>query len=526
MLYTFLFIILRTGSKGNILKKPNDKGVSMLIIILLILLMDSIILAIIKKDVNSLLILGLCGSLIIMLSGIIIYTAKIGGLSDAQYIFLFLSIRIQTKIQYMIITLDKLGYLIAIGRYLFPLFLLLVSIKYSTIPFLHRHARWMWILVVPPAVSLVLYYPQIFYIVVCNRFALQRFLMTAMLVWIILYLTISIGLLIKEYMNIPIVFFRRHFQCIMFWYISLAFLYGIHCLQDPIQVYQLYGSKYLWVSGISYANPSLPFYGWILITAVTLLLSVLGLWNLISYTHINYKTSQEEVVLQRKFNQSSAGASVFVHSIKNQLLSSGVVHKKINKLLDQDSLDTETLKEYLSMLNQLNENMLSHMNRLYSSIKTSSIKLKPIPVDEIVKTALTHFAEKYPDYEIDLKLDDRSTILGDKDNLSEALYNLLINAQEAVLDEDMKKEGKVELSTYKWRIYTILEVSDNGNGIPKSEQKKILDPFFTTKNTNYNWGMGLHYAQRIAKSHFGVLRFESVPGEGTKFFIMLPRYKS
>jgi signal transduction histidine kinase len=498
----------------------------MLIIILILLLIDSVILAIMKKDVNSLLIFGLCGSLIVMLSGIIIYTAKIGGLSDAQTVFLFLSVRIQDYIQYMIITLDRLGYMIAVGRYLFPLFLLLISLKYSTVKFFKDHSDWIFILFIAPAASLILYYPKLFFIIVFNRFLLQQTLMSLMLVWILLYLVVSILLLIREYTSIPIPYFRRQFRCIFFLYVNLALLYGINCLQDPVQVYQLYGAEYLWVGGISYTNPSMPMFGWSLLTIITLLSSVLGFWNLISYTQINFKANQEDTVMQRKFDVSSSGASIFVHSIKNQLLSAGVVHKRIDKLFEQDTVDLKALKENTDLLNQLNENMLVHMNQLYASTKMHSLMLKPVLTDHIIKLALEHFKEKYPENTITLHLEYNPYILADQASISEALYNLLVNAQEAVINANKQADGKVELRTYEWRIYTVFEVIDNGKGISKNEQKKILDPFYTTKNTNFNWGMGLHYAQRIVKSHFGALRFESTPGIGTKFYIMLPSYSN
>ena len=47
---------------------------------------------------------------------------------------------------------------------------------------------------------------------------------------------------------------------------------------------------------------------------------------------------------------------------------------------------------------------------------------------------------------------------------------------------------------------------------------------FTSKNTNYDWGMGLYYDRRIVKSHFDRLRLASRPGEGASFLIMLPLY--
>lgn len=486
--------------------------------------MISITLVIFKRDKNSILLLALCGNLILMFSGIIIYTAKIGGLSDSQEIFLFLSPKIKNSIQYMVITLDKLGYLIAVGRYLFPTFLLLISINYSMNLFAKGRTKWIWATLIFPIVSLVIYYPKVFYAIMKGRFQLQRVLMTVVLIWIFVYVALSIGLLIKEYRNITMAYFSHKFRYIILSHISLALLYGIYSIQDPIQIYQLYGAEYLWVSGMSYANPSLSFLGWCVLSIATITFVVLGFYNLFNYTKINFNADQEDIKLQRKFDTISKGASVFVHSIKNQLLSARVINKKINKVFSQENPDLEELKKYTDMFNQMNENMLEHIEELYRSIKFHSILLSPIPLEVILKMSIDKFNQKYPDYHVKLSLACNEYVLADKVHLSEAVYNLIINAQEAVIAAGREGDSRIEMSIVKERLYTVIKISDNGIGISKNVRKKIFDPFFTSKNTNYNWGMGLYYVRKIIKNHFGILRLESIPGEGTIFYVLLPRY--
>lgn len=497
----------------------------MLIVILLFLVIASVALVVLKRDENSLLVLGLYASFILMLTGIIIYTAKIGGLNRQQEIFLFLFPSIKTWVQYQIITLDSLGYMIAVGRYLFPVFFLISALNYSNSPFVIRHRSFAFATLIIPAVSLVIYYPEIFFTVVRNRFELQSFIMQATLVWIMVYLFLALALLVWEYTHITMVYFRRQFRYIVFANISLAVLYGLYCFQDPLQVYQLYSSEYLWVSGLSYANPSMPIWGWYLLSFTTIIVSILGFWSLYHYTRINFQASQEDVLLKRKFDAASKGASVFVHSIKNQLLASRVVNKKINQLLAEETPDMEQLKKYTETLNQMNESMLERMEELYNSFKSKSITLVPVQLNDVLDMAVTRFHQKFPEESIPISRPESIMVLADKRHLSEAVYNLLVNAQESVLAANREDAGgRVEIFSSQERMYTVIEVRDNGTGISQSIQKKISDPFFTSKNTNYNWGMGLYYVRQIVKSHFGTLRFESTPGTGTSFYIMLPRY--
>ncbi|OLN30794.1 sensor histidine kinase [Desulfosporosinus metallidurans] len=497
----------------------------MLCIILLVLAVLAIMLVIVKHDENSLLLFGLHGSLIAMFSGIIIYTAKIGGLSDAQEVFLFMSPVIKIWLQYLNITLDKLGYLIALGRYLFPTFLLFIAMNYSMIHFVRRYRRILnYLCVIPTALFLILYYPPVFYVVARNRFYFQNVLMESALIWIVLYISLSIFLLVYEYIGITMVYCSRQFRYIIISHISIALLFGLYCFQDPIQVYQLYNVYYDWPQYLSYANPSLTLFEWILLTVATIVFVTLGFWKLISYTQMNYQDGHEDISLQKKYDTASRGISVFVHSVKNQLLSARVVCKKINLLFEEDNPDLKSLKRYTDMMGQMNEDMLSRMEELYRSIKASYIKLTSITVDKIVDMAMKQFNQKYPETSVSVNIEVNATVLADVDQLSEAVCNLLLNAQDAIMAAGRESTGQVELIVHNERLYTVMEIKDNGTGIPKKLRKKIFEPFYTSKNTNYNWGMGLYYVEQIVKSHLGVLRLESIQNEGTSFFIMLPRY--
>ena len=68
-----------------------------------------------------------------------------------------------------------------------------------------------------------------------------------------------------------------------------------------------------------------------------------------------------------------------------------------------------------------------------------------------------------------------------------------------------------------------LRVKDNGDGIPVELQRKIFQPFFTTKPTGEGTGLGLSLSYDIVtKGHGGTLSVETIPGEQTTFIIRLP----
>ena len=58
----------------------------------------------------------------------------------------------------------------------------------------------------------------------------------------------------------------------------------------------------------------------------------------------------------------------------------------------------------------------------------------------------------------------------------------------------------------------------------RDQHKKIFEPFYSSKNSNTSWGMGLYHVRTIVRAHVGSLRVESKPGRGTSFFVLLPKY--
>ena len=104
------------------------------------------------------------------------------------------------------------------------------------------------------------------------------------------------------------------------------------------------------------------------------------------------------------------------------------------------------------------------------------------------------------------------------------LINLVRNAADA-----MDGPGKVTLRTRAARTVlggretdaVILEVSDTGKGIPPEIEKRLFDPFFSTKETGT--GLGLPIALRMVEKHGGKLEYQTQPGHGTTFSVVLPR---
>jgi PAS domain S-box-containing protein len=105
--------------------------------------------------------------------------------------------------------------------------------------------------------------------------------------------------------------------------------------------------------------------------------------------------------------------------------------------------------------------------------------------------------------------------------LGQVFLNLIVNATQA-LPEDGAERNEIRVSTRRDGERVVIEVSDNGAGIPAEIIGRIFDPFFTTKAVGVGTGLGLAICQRIVTDMRGELTVESEVGRGTTFRVALP----
>ena len=112
--------------------------------------------------------------------------------------------------------------------------------------------------------------------------------------------------------------------------------------------------------------------------------------------------------------------------------------------------------------------------------------------------------------------DDLPQIKAYGSELNQVWTNLIVNAVEAMQDG-----GTLKIRTRKEPTDIMVEIRDNGSGIPESAKTHIFEPFFTTKPVGEGTGLGLDTVARIVRRHRGNVRFDSKPGD-TCFQVRLP----
>lgn len=177
--------------------------------------------------------------------------------------------------------------------------------------------------------------------------------------------------------------------------------------------------------------------------------------------------------------------------------------------------------EMASLLNEI-ESSTSRISDLVGAIKQYTfMDQAPVQNVDVVKslettlTILNHKLKRgvtvHRDYQpIPLLVDSFGS------ELNQVWTNLIDNAIDA-----MNGKGELRVRTYREDDCVVVEIGDNGAGIPPDVVPHIFEPFFTTKGVGEGTGLGLDTVQRIVKKHRGNIQVRSKPGD-TRFQVWLP----
>jgi len=136
-------------------------------------------------------------------------------------------------------------------------------------------------------------------------------------------------------------------------------------------------------------------------------------------------------------------------------------------------------------------------------------------VDEAVH--LLQLTHKHDGIRFEASCPQQILLTGNRQELSQVLVNLLSNAADASRPGD-----RVDLLARAQAGEAIVEVMDQGQGIPDELQETIFEPFYTTKPTGQGTGLGLSLAYKIIEDHGGTLTIDSQAGLGTRVIVTLP----
>lgn len=235
--------------------------------------------------------------------------------------------------------------------------------------------------------------------------------------------------------------------------------------------------------------------------------------------------SQLEAQLAHSERLASLGllAAGVAHELNNPLASVLAGIESLQRLTQRAPLDDETRAEA--------DEVLGWMIEASTRCRETTEKLlllaqphsgRPVWVDlnraASDTLALLGYATRKQGVRVQTELTDGLPLVwGREGALRGTLMNLCLNAVQA-----MPGGGQLWVRTRLENDHVVVEVEDDGPGIPPEHVHRIWDPFFTTKPVGQGTGLGLSITQRIVADHGGRIRVTSPPGRGACFTVTLP----
>ena len=215
-------------------------------------------------------------------------------------------------------------------------------------------------------------------------------------------------------------------------------------------------------------------------------------------------------------------AAVIAHEVKNPLagieVMAGVLRRKIPASPDAQALLTDIIKE-AKMANAIVQEVLDFVRPIRLQVERTSISEAVHGAISLADTKARRGAVN-----VDVRLTSGLPLIqGDQHQLMQLFTNLLINAYEA-----MGGTGRIVVTGELTRMAdggagreaVLVEVTDDGPGMPADVSEKVFDPFFTTKAQGS--GLGLAIVRKIVDAHDGRLDLRTAPGQGTTIRLTLP----
>ena len=239
---------------------------------------------------------------------------------------------------------------------------------------------------------------------------------------------------------------------------------------------------------------------------------------------VRYRRSEDEVFRKNRLIELGTIAAGVAHEIRNPLASI----KTFAQLMPERMEDPEFKNEFSKLVLKDVDRITKVIESMLAFARPAQVNIKEQPANDLIEEAILLVQPRLKAKRLELTraFHENLIIKVDKHQILQVLVNLLSNAADA-----LPERGKIRVATGVSQIgaggggngnrgFAVIEVSDNGPGIPAAVRNRLFDPFFTTKKEGT--GLGLSISQKIVRDHGGAITVSSVEGKGTAFQVSLP----
>ena len=268
------------------------------------------------------------------------------------------------------------------------------------------------------------------------------------------------------------------------------------------------------------------FLGGILLIVIGAFLSTRSMMQQLIRVDREKAVSEDMVIQSSKMAALGKMAAGIAHEINNPLAVIGEKAGWIKDLLaEEDLAKTENFKEFEDAVKRIEhhvERAKKVTHRLLGFARRMEPTLEQVDINKTLNETVDFLENESRFRNIDIQIDPKNslpTIMSDSSQLQQVFLNIINNAIDAI-----GKGGEIVIRTTHLSLNNeiMIEIADNGPGIPKENLGKIFDPFFTTKEVGKGTGLGLSIVYSIIEKLGGRIMVASEEGQGTTFTIYLP----
>ncbi|MBU8892474.1 MAG: PAS domain-containing protein [Bacteroidales bacterium] len=237
-------------------------------------------------------------------------------------------------------------------------------------------------------------------------------------------------------------------------------------------------------------------------------------YKLVSLQDINIELDEQEINAWQKLIR------VLTHEIMNSVTPISSLASSLNKLLTKainnnnvDPKHLEYLSDGLNAVQNRSEGLIKFTEAYKKLTQVQYPDFKSINIHKLFENVILLHKSKIEEFKIEATISVKSdlNLLADKSMIEQIMINLIKNSIQAL--EEIKNPI-IQIKGFIENKRVIIQVIDNGKGIPEDKIDKIFIPFFTTKDSGS--GIGLSFARQVMRLHKGVISVKSVP-ENTIF---------
>jgi signal transduction histidine kinase len=233
------------------------------------------------------------------------------------------------------------------------------------------------------------------------------------------------------------------------------------------------------------------------------------------------KVSMEERIESERIDSIMRLSAGVAHELGNPLNSLTIhlqlIERKLAKL--KADADVSGISESLNICQDEVKRLDGIITHFLQAVRPQKPDLNELDlidlVGEVLRVQEVALRDRYIDVDVEVG-ESVPTIIGDREQIKQAFFNLIKNAMEA-----MQPHGQLKIIAKSDGDSVYIKFIDTGSGIAEEELSRVLQPYYTTKKSGH--GLGMMIVQRIMRSHGGQLGIESSKGQGTAITLQFPQ---